>query len=221
MSKAIALCSCPRLGFMDFMGHSLVAFGQNSIPMSHLYGVYWAQSLSEGIKGVVDEFDYIFVTDYDSIFTDKKVSELLRLIEANPEVDAVCSLQSGRFADHLFTVEGNKVSREAMQGELIPIKTGNFGLTVFRASAFKELQKPWFNQKPNSNGEWSVGSDKVDEDMYFWHNFVDSGKKAFLAPRVVIGHLELMIKWPDESLMGMFQPVNTFHEHGAPGNVWK
>ena len=37
-----------------------------------------------------------------------------------------------------------------------------FGMTIFRASVFEKLSKPWFWEKPDPNGGWSVG--RIDAD---------------------------------------------------------
>ena len=57
MARAIALCSCPRLGFMDFMGQTLISFAANGVEYKNLYGAYWSQALSGGIQEAVNK-DY-------------------------------------------------------------------------------------------------------------------------------------------------------------------
>ena len=221
MARAIAICSCPRLGFMDFMGFSLVAFAKHNVAVTHSYGAYWMQALSEAIKDSYEKFDYIFVTDYDSLFTEQEVGRLLQQMEDNPKIDAICSLQAGRLVDFLFSVEGGQISREEMSKELVPVRSGAFGLTIFRSSVFGKLKKPWFRHVPDSNGGWQNNSDKLDADMYFWKNFRECGKQLYLSTKNVIGHLELMVKWPDTNLKGMYQTITSYKEHGAPGDVWQ
>ena len=218
--KAIAICSCPRLGYMDFMGFSLVAFANNDVVSHNAFGVYWAQALSQAISmAIAEEFDYIFTTDYDSIFKTENVSELIRLMN-DSDADAICSTQIGRFGGLLVSTESGKLDcNEVKQQELVPITQGHFGLTILRVSAIKDLVKPWFKSSPNDNGDWDKG--KIDDDIYFWKNFQACGKKLFLAPRVVIGHLELLIKWPDENLNGIYETLTDYHQFGAPVNVWK
>jgi hypothetical protein len=221
VARAIAICSCPRLGFMDFMGHALMAFSQNGVGVNHAYGAYWSQALSEAMKQALPITDYVITTDYDSIFNAENVAYLLHLMEEHPEVDAICSMQQGRVVQFLFTpANGPEITREELAADLVPIATGNFGLSIFRSKSLAEVKKPWFFKKPSQNGDWEVGSDKIDEDMFFWYNFRDSGKVAMLAPRNVIGHLELMIKWPNQNLNPAYQTIKHYREKGVPDNAW-
>ena len=222
MPKIMAICSCPRLGYMDFMGQSIAAFAQNGVGYRNVYGAFWSQTLSNGIQTCIDEGnDYIITTDYDSIFTGDDVAQLIRLAEQNPEADAICAMQMGRFSGLLVSTDSGTLTRKELKTQpIVPVVTGHFGLTIIRASAFKDLPKPWFWSKPDSDGEWKAKSDKRDEDIYFWINFKESGRKLFVAPRIVIGHLELLIKWPDDNLEGMYETLGTYHEHGKPVDIW-
>jgi len=224
MSRAVAMCSCPRLGFLDFMGQSLAAFAQNGIEYRNLYGVFWGQSLGSGIKQAVEEgYDYIITTDYDSIFDHETVAQLIRLADQNPHADAICAMQMGRFSGLLVSSEQGYLLKEDMRTKpLVPVGTGHFGLTLFRVSAIKDLEKPWFWSHPDVDGEWKRnGEGKLDEDIYFWDNFKKSGKQLYLAPRLVIGHLELLIKWPSVELDGIYETTGHFAEFGPPADVWK
>lgn len=208
---------------MDFMGQSLVAFGANNIAVKNLYGAFWSQSMSNGIQDALkDGYDFILTCDYDSLFTAETVDNLMMTLVDNPDVDAICSMQMGRFSGLLASTETGKISRKDLIGKkLVPVDTGHFGLTVFRASAFDNLNKPWFWSRPNSKNEWTSKTNKVDEDIYFWDNFKKSGKQLYLAPRIVIGHLELLIKWPGNNLDGIYETIGHYHEFGMPADVWK
>jgi hypothetical protein len=223
MPKITAMCSCPRLGFLDFMGQSIAAFVNNGIAYQNLYGVFWHQALSGGILDALENNDYIITTDYDSIYTTETVAQLVRLAEQNPHADAICTMQMGRFSGLLVSTEDGKLAKhDLMTKPLVPIKTGHFGLTIFRTSAFKDLEKPWFWSKPDEDGEWKRnGKGKEDEDIYFWKNFDASGKRLFVAPRLVIGHLELLMKWPSDNLDGIYQTTADFAKNGPPSDVWR
>jgi len=221
--NAVAVCSCPRLGYMDFMGHSIAAFAQNQINYKNAYEVYWHQSLTKAIQDSIDEgYEYIITCDYDSIFTRETVAQLVRLIEQNEHADAICTMQMGRFSGLLMSTESGTVTRkELKENALVPAKTGHFGLTIFRASSLKKAWKPWFKGTPDINQEWSDKNTKVDEDTYFWNSWAYSGLTLFVAPRLVIGHLELLIKWPDENLDGIYETSQHYQEFGQPADVWK
>lgn len=222
MREIVAICSCPRLGYMDFMGNAVIGFASHNVDYYNAYGAFWAQSLSEAIRGAVGRgYEYIFTTDYDSIFNAEEVGALIKLMDENEEVDAVCAVQMGRFSGLLASKEKDGISRDVLTKDLVPVDTGHFGLTLFRANAFADMEKPWFKSQPDSNGDWCTGSNKIDDDVYFWRNFKASGKKLFLAPRVVIGHLELLIKWPDGQLREMYGTMKNYREDGPPGDVWK
>jgi hypothetical protein len=208
---------------MDFMGQSLMAFANNGVSYHNAFGAYWSQALSQSMASAVnDGYEYIFTTDYDSLFKDEDVAELIRLMDETPEADAICSVQVGRFCDLIVSTESGKLNKEELRTKnLVPVKTGHFGLTIIRSSALQGLKKPWFIPTPSSAGDWQRGSDKVDDDIYFWYNLFDSGKKLFLAPRVVIGHLELLIKWPDKDMRGMYGTMENYRSDGPPGDTWK
>jgi hypothetical protein len=223
MSKIIALCSVPRLGYTDFAGNSIAAFGMNNIAFKNLFGVYWQQSLSEGIRDALnDGFDYIVTTDYDSIFDVETVAQLIRLADQNPHADAICAMQMGRFTGLLVSNDtGELLVKDLKENALVPVNTGHFGLTLFRAESFKDLPKPWFQAVPDEDGDWKRhGVGKRDADIYFWDNFRASGKQLYLAPRLVIGHLELLIQYPSDKLDGIYCKTNDFYEHGKPKDVW-
>ena len=223
MKKIVAMCSCPRLGYMDFMGQSLAAFSVNNIEYRNLYGVFWGQSLSSGMMTAMkEEYDYIITTDYDSLYNRETVAQLVRLMDQNPQADAICAMQMGRFSGLLCTTESGELTFEELRTKpLIPVVTGHFGLTIFRVSALKEVKKPWFWSRPDEDGEWNRGGGKLDEDIFFWDNFRNSGKQLFLAPRLVIGHMELLIKWPDANLDGIYETTGNYQEFGPPADAWK
>ena len=217
----IAICSCPRLGFMSYMGHSIAAFINNGIEYTNVFGVYWGQAMTAGLKLAVDAgHEYIVTCDYDSLFDTETVMQLMRLIEQNPHADAVTTMQMGRFSGILLSTESGQITLEELKNnDLVKIKTGHFGLTVIRASSLKEVVKPWFTAECDSDGEW--GDEKTDEDTYFWNNWELCGKTLYVAPRLVIGHCELLVKYPDEHLQGIYTTTAHFDEFGKPSDCWK
>jgi len=222
MREMIAICSCPRLGFMDFMGESLAAFAANNVHYNNAFGAYWTHAISGSMDTAVKlGYEYIFTTDYDSIITAENVADLIKLMDENPETDAICAVQVGRFSNLLASTKEGISRDELAKSSLVNVATGHFGLTIFRVSSLVDLDKPWFHGTPSSEGEWHNGTDKIDDDISFWRNFDKCGKKLFLAPRVVIGHLELLIKWPDKNLLGMYGTLENYREDGPPGEVWK
>ena len=224
MPNIVAMCSCPRVGFLDFMGQSIAAFARNNVEYRNLYGVFWGQVLSNGMQEALEGgYEYIITTDYDSIFTQETVAQLIRLAEQNPHADAICTMQMGRFSGLLVSTEGGYITRDELDNQaLAQVATGHFGLTIFRTSALKTLKKPWFWCTPDSDNEWKRNADgKQDDDIFFWNNFRNDGKKLFLAPRLVIGHLELLIKWPSTDLDGIYETTGDYYKSGPPSDVWR
>jgi len=70
--------------------------------------------------------------------------------------------------------------------------------------------------------EWKRNADgKQDDDIFFWNNFRTSGLNLYLAPRLVIGHLELLIKWPGADLDGIYETTGDYYRHGPPCDIWR
>lgn len=82
-----------------------------------------------------------------------------------------------------------------------------------------DIPHPWFWDQPNSDGQWGPG--RIDADIWFWKQLEKAGKTVLLANRIPVGHLELMVKWPDTSLQTLFQTTSEFHDKGKPANCWK
>jgi hypothetical protein len=175
---------------------------------------------------VAEGFDGVLTIDYDTVFTAENVNTLMRLMLLHPEADAICPLQSARgWNTPLMTMElpedipSEKVPVSHFAGDLIKLRTGHFGLTMIRTASLKDLPKPWLWSKPAPDGTWNDG--RVDDDIYFWRQWALAGKTLFNANRVVVGHLELMIKWPGRDLGVFHQRAADFWKDGPPKGVWK
>jgi hypothetical protein len=73
--------------------------------------------------------------------------------------------------------------------------------------AIKKLKKPWFLGIPDPEGSWNEG--RTDDDIYFWQNFAKCGLKAYLAPNVKIGHLQLGVTFPGK-VEDNFKPIHHY-----------
>ena len=209
-----AVMSTPRLSFTDHMHCVMTEIVARGIFVKQGTGVFWSQVLTRGIESTLEmKGDYILTLDYDTWFRWGHVQQLLTLMERYPEADAICPVQMKRECDSplMGMVDENgdrlaKIEHSELEKDILPIHTGHFGLTVFRASAFDKLKKPWFKGIPGPDGSWNDG--RIDEDIYFWHNFKESGLKAFIAPHVNIGHLQLMCTFPGHYTES-FKCINT------------
>jgi hypothetical protein len=151
---------------------------------------------------------------------------MIQLMMLYPEIDALAPIQSSRHhATTLFTVavEDGKnapaLPRTALDGDTMPVSTAHFGLTLLRTAKLKQLPKPWFHSTPSPQGDWN--DDHVDEDIEFWRKWKKSGFSLHLANRVAIGHMELMVRWPDINLNVHYQAATDFQQKGVPEECWK
>lgn len=197
-----AVTSTPRLSFTDHMHCIMTEIVARGIYLKQGTGVFWSQILTRGIEDILSmNGDYILTLDYDTWFRYGHIQQLLALMEKYPEADAIFPVQMKRESDSpmmgLVDEDGKSMSSidtSNFEKDVLPAVTGHFGLTIFRASSFKKLKKPWFKGVPGPDGRWEKG--RIDDDIYFWHNFKESGLKSFVAPKVNLGHLQLICTFP-------------------------
>jgi hypothetical protein len=66
------------------------------------------------------------------------------------------------------------------------------------------VPKPWFWSQPDENGSWS--DKRLDDDVWFWKQFREAGRRVWVDGETRIGHMEEMISMYDENL----QPVHLY-----------
>ncbi len=220
--------STPRLGFADnFFGwaSALMPFG---ITPTRYEGCFWGQCLERTMTDLAERFDWILTLDYDSFITREQVGAMLILLQEHPEIDALAPLEMSRGRNSskpLLVMRDEtgdvitKANIEDFEKPLLKVETMHFGMTFIRSEKLKKLSHPWFKEEPNAEGTWGEG--RIDSDIYFWHRWRDAGFNAHIANRVVIGHAELMITWPDQELNPIHQYPAEFHELGLPENIWQ
>ena len=173
-------------------------------------GVFWGQCMQRMFESAVkDKLDWILTVDFDSLFNAEQLSRLLDEFAQNPEADAMAALQSRRGKPFPLMTTGE----DGMQlTNLDPIKvyTAHFGLTLLRVEDLKDIPKPWFKCEPDENGEY--GDNRLDSDIWFWHQWRLAGKTIYVAPRVSIGHLEEMVAEFDEDLQQRHVYLNEWRE---------
>lgn len=222
-----AIMSVPRLGFMDNFFCAFEALNPLRINLRKVTGAFWGQCLERGFEMIVgdDAPEFILTLDYDTVFTRNDVEDMLALMIANPGVDALAPVQASRSKNApLFVVAGADgkgvaiVRSDYFDAPCADVVTANFGCTLIRASALKDLPKPWFHSKPDAQGSWHNGH--VDDDIFFWHRFKEAGKRLCIASRVAVGHMELMVRWPDAQMQAIHQHHSEWSELGKPEGVW-
>ncbi len=197
-SKIKAVMSMPRIAFTDNMFSAMRALLPYGIELTRGAGVFWGQVLTRIIQEALSKgAEYILTLDYDTWFRREHLMALVKLMLEFPEADAIIPVQIMREQDTpLVGVRdtGGHVVKELsvkqMSGDLTQIASGHFGLSLFRASVFEKLAKPWFHSVPSPQGDWGEG--RQDDDITFWNNFATVGLKAFMANKVTIGHLQMM-----------------------------
>jgi hypothetical protein len=229
--RVSAVMSTPRLGFMDNFAcwmQSLVPLG---IVPTKVTGAFWGQCLQRVIESHLDECEYILTIDYDTFFTKADVEHLFALAMTF-QCDALTGFQTkrddGRPMITLLGTQDNppesgksSVPAEWFAHPVQEVDAMHFGCTVISAAALKRTPKPWFLDEPDPTGSWNDG--RTDADMYFWRNFRKAGNRAFVTPRVTLGHGEYKITWPGKTLATpVYQNTHDFlNTDKKPEDSWQ
>jgi FkbM family methyltransferase len=216
MVRLCAVMSTPRIGFLSTMDCVFSVMAGLSGSFVRTEGVFWNQSLTRGIEDAIKKgANYILTIDFDSLFNVDDVKRLVCHLYDNPDVDIVVPIQMKREGgEPLMSTDGEVDLRQS----LIPIRQGHFGLTMFRASLFDKIAKPWLREVPDESGSWNEG--RLDPDMFFWQNCRENGVKVTAALDVVIGHLEQVVTWPAQDFKPLHQTINDWRKIGKPTSAF-
>ena len=220
-----AVISLPRLGFNDMWLTVPEALAQFSIPLTDARGAYWDQSMQTVIERVLagdKKPDIVWTFDYDTVCESSDIAALKRIMAEHPEVDAVIPLQSSRHSKSaLFSMDLptgveslDAIPASYFKHPIARVIRGHFGCTAIRSHVFDALPKPWFRGHPDTHG--SFGKGKLDPDCGFWDEFIKAGFQLRLATKVRVGHLVLMVSWPDEKFEPRYQTVEDYRANGRP-----
>jgi hypothetical protein len=179
------------------------ALKPHKINLTTTQGVFWGQCMQRMFQDAVDkDIDWILSLDSDSLFTDRHVSQMFAIFNSNPQIDAMAALQCRRGSKYPLLTTGSGIEDEHLQidGKPFRVTTAHFGLTLIRVSALKDVAKPWFKSQPSETGDWN--DDRLDDDIWFWHQWRLAGKNIYVAPSVSIGHLEETVAVFDEQMQG-------------------
>ena len=211
----------PRIAFTENMFCAMRGLVPLGIPVAKSSGPYWHQDLARMMDAKVSTASkYILTIDYDTAFSPDDVRELHRLMEANPKIGAIASVQMMKGDAKVLIVpldDNGDVFNPVPQHfnkELLPCKSAHFGMTMMRVESLKKMPKPWFVAKPAPDGGWGDG--RKDADVVFWNTWHEEGLGLYVASRVVVGHLQLMVTWPSKLLRPVFQFANHYGESGKP-----
>lgn len=223
-----AVISVPRIGWNATWGCIQMAMYKLRITLHKGEGAFWGHVLTELIENAIaGGADYVLTLDYDSIFTPEDVIRLIELMELYPEADAIVPVQVRRERQYsLFGIldeNGNhvtQVERKIFDNDITPISTGHFGLTLLRATALQKMRdekRVWFTETPGPQGNFGEGC--VHPDIHFWRQARESGLKVFLANDVRIGHVQMMVSWPDEEFKPIHQGIDDWNKNGPPKEI--
>jgi len=229
LHKIVAVKTVPRLGFQDHMDSNFEALGPLGIP---LYGTpdpepYWGRKLETlMMQHIEDGADAILTLDYDTVYKRQDVVDLIKLMETHPEATAIAPLQAGRGGNlPLLSMKSrtgqmvDRSPRETFLPEVTRIHSAHYALTLFRVADLIKIPHPWFRAQPDRDGQW--GSSKVDADIWLWKLMEERNMILYSANRIVVGHLDLVLHWPDTTFGTLFQQVSEYKETGKPENVWR
>lgn len=221
LRKIVAVASTSRVGFSDHAASLSNTIGQLGIPFKPFFGCNWGINLERALRwALTTDAEWILTLDFDSVWDHETIAKLAMLMETHPEADAIVPLQAKRESNHvLFNVNGLDVDPTdyaRYEEPVAEIGMGHFGLTLIRASALRDLPGPWLHHEPSADAADPWGEGHTDDDVAFWRRFREHGKRVFVAPRVSIGHLQLMVSWPGENFQPVHQYVNDYRTHGKP-----
>ena len=179
------------------------AFKCTGIPLTVSGGVFYGQCMQMMFEDAIKKGIEIAVTvDFDSLFTQADLMRLIRNLVENPAIDALASLQSRRGMRFPLLTRGQD-TEIATDGSPFLVSTAHFGLTAIRLDRLKDIPLPWFWSKPTSKGHWQHDDDatdrKMDDDIWFWHQWAQHGRTVAVDPSVSIGHLEEVVACFDET----------------------
>ncbi len=225
-----AVISMPRLSFTTNM-HCCLALGSLGISFRKGEGAYWDQCLERAITDMLvdlPDLEYVLTVDYDSCFWPQDVLTLCDLAHEHPEADAIAPVQvrrfDGRFMASLADQNGQpfpagtEITKAHYEGDLVRAYNAHFGLTLLKAAKLRQLPHPWFLSVPSADGTWGDG--RTDADVRFWKYWNEQGHSLYLAPRVPIGHAQLVVSWPSEQFGAVHQSCDDFWAQEEPVGVW-
>lgn len=213
-SRVCMAMTRPRLTFADCADS--IAQLRARYPMNYSMhgGAFWGQGLTKAVEQAISTgAEYILTIDYDTVFTVADFEKMVTIMDASG-VDALAPLQSKRGGDLVLFGYDTPLAFSKTRGPLVEVTTAHFGFTLIRTEAILKMPKPWFLGVPSDEGEWD--DDRVDDDIYFWRKFREAGNTVAITPRVPVGHMQLMVTWPDEHFQPVHQHVQDYNNGGIP-----
>lgn len=210
------VATMPRLNWTynrDMATRACLALGVSYTCMT---GAYFDQGMERALESSLDK-EYIIAIDYDTVFTPDDVKRLIVLMDKYPEAGAIAAMQAKRGMGGIPLMARDTVPTEDdVSGDIFPVKSAHFGLTIFRSEVLKKMPKPWLHHTPAPDGTWGDG--RVDADISFWHKLNTVGQ-AYITPRVNVGHLQVMVSWVNAQWRTIDQHWDEYNKNGKPVEV--
>ena len=219
--RMCALMSIPRVGWNDSWGCIFETLFPFKVPIRRCEGVYWGQGMQRLMEDcLTDGLDWIITLDYDTLCTAKHLSRMFDLMAKKPEIDALAAMQCRRGQYFPLMTYNGKKRIKLENNDPIPVSSAHFGMTILRTECLKNMPKPWFAGKPDGKGEW--GPARMDDDIWFWHQWKAAGHSIYVAPDVRIGHLEAMVAMYDDNLKPKHIRIGDWREqNGHRSKRWE
>ena len=216
MRKIRGVQSVPRLTFTEQVGCVMQVVRQLGIDVHTMQGAFWGQCLERGFDAAIaNGAEWILTFDYDTLFSVSDIEKMAMLLEQDSTIDAIAPLQLRRGDDNpILNVANGTADLSLLRGPVTEATLAHFGCTLIKVAALKKMPRPWFWGQPNKDGKWE--EDRLDDDIYFWKKFKEAGNRLCVAPRVSVGHMALMVTWPDEYCKPIRQHVHQWNESGPP-----
>lgn len=218
--KIVGVMSIPRLTFSDNTTCVISAIRNLGIDIGQFGGVFWGQAMTLGLQWALDlGVEFVLTIDYDSVFSEQDVYKLYETAQLE-DSDCIFPVQMGRSMNYLFGTKNETITPEEINNNVYNANSGHFGLTLIRCSALKKMEKPWFVPVQDKEGTWDISKGKMDEDINFFHKWKECGNNVHLAPQIVIGHLELLVLYPDKNLLPAVTTIKSWKMDGKPQDCW-
>jgi predicted SAM-dependent methyltransferase len=185
-------------------------------------GAFWERDMNVAIKEAIrtSDPDFLFFSDYDSVFEVDDYMMLLEAIQNDPQMAAIGAVQMSRHNDKPLVFE----DRIDYSGDVCRVDFQHFGLTIIRREALEELNLtmdgPMFWSIPGKNeqGKWDWEQwSRSDGDITFWRNLKMLGFKVCQHNKVCIGHITQCVKYPRDKGRGVqLIPIENYWRHGKP-----
>lgn len=216
LRKIRGVQSVPRLLFTEQANCTIQTVRQLGIDVHMMQGAFWGQCLERGFDAAIASgCEWILTFDYDTVFSVSDIEKMAMLLEQDPTIDAMAPLQLRRGDDNpILNAKKEAPDLSQLRGPVTDATMAHFGCTLIRVSALKKMARPWFWGQPGKDNKWEEG--RLDDDVYFWKKFIEAGNRLCVASRVSVGHMQLLVTWPDEYCRPIRQHVHQFNENGPP-----